>query len=372
MQSLCASDLCLAGWQGDLAVSHQSVGDALLDAGRREEALAAYTKALEIYEKLAAAEPDDTMWQQRKSVAYKIGDIWISDEDSERTHSMPIARALRSSKNWPPAIRPMGCGNVTLSTTYQHIGDILVDAGRRVEAIEAYLKSLAISERLAKADPQNTEWQRDLFVSYIKAGNVINQPAGAARLSMRFAQAWPLQPDWPPATPEMRVGNGTSRSPSTGWPTCSLPAKDFRKRSMPTDKVLRSRSSWPLRIRPIPTRNGIWLFHTARMALRWPNWAVAKKPWIRSERDLAIMEKLAAADPGNLEWQRDLSVNYSKTGDVLGALGRNEEALDIYRKDLAITTRLAAADPGNALWQRDLSISYERLGDRSLYRICHT
>jgi len=47
---------------------------------------------------------------------------------------------------------------------------------------------------------------------------------------------------------------------------------------------------------------------------------------------------------------------------VLTTAGHHDEALASYRKDLAITGALAAADPGNIPWQRDLSISYERIG----------
>ena len=39
-------------------------------------------------------------------------------------------------------------------------------------ALTSYQASLAIWERLAKSDPANAGWQRDLSVSYEKVGNV--------------------------------------------------------------------------------------------------------------------------------------------------------------------------------------------------------
>jgi hypothetical protein len=39
------------------------------------------------------------------------------------------------------------------------------------------------------------------------------------------------------------------------------------------------------------------------------------------------------------------------------AQGKLDEALKSYRDSLAIAERLAAADPSNTRWQRDLSIS---------------
>ncbi|HTW28913.1 MAG TPA: tetratricopeptide repeat protein, partial [Acetobacteraceae bacterium] len=79
---------------------------------------------------------------------------------------------------------------------------------------------------------------------------------------------------------------------------------------------------------------------------------------------LAIRERLAAADPGNAGWQRDLSVSHNKIGEVLVAQGKLAEALTAFRDSHAIFERLAAADPGNAGWQTDLVASHARLAQQ--------
>ena len=76
-----------------------------------------------------------------------------------------------------------------------------------------------------------------------------------------------------------------------------------------------------------------------------------------------IRERLAKADPGNAEWQRDLSVSEQRVGDVQRAQGDLPAALTSYRASHAIRERLAKADPGNAEWQRDLIVSYVKLSD---------
>ena len=113
------------------------------------------------------------------------------------------------------------------------------------------------------------------------------------------------------------------------------------------------------------------------------------------EESLAIRRRSAAADPGNAEAQRDLSVSLNKLGNVaqwaddlaiarrlaaaeaqrdlaarLDTLGDDKmEADDLvaarqaYKKSLAVRRRLAAADPGNAQAQRDLSVNLNRLGN---------
>ncbi|MDH5653555.1 MAG: tetratricopeptide repeat protein, partial [Gammaproteobacteria bacterium] len=78
---------------------------------------------------------------------------------------------------------------------------------------------------------------------------------------------------------------------------------------------------------------------------------------------LAIAERLARADPGNSQWQRDLSVSHIKIGDVQRGQGSLTAALQSYQAALAIAERLARADPGNSQWQRDLSVSHIKIGD---------
>src|SRR5690349_15075832 len=69
---------------------------------------------------------------------------------------------------------------------------------------------------------------------------------------------------------------------------------------------------------------------------------------------LDIAKKLAADDPGNAVWQRDLGVVYSRIGDVALAAGERETARDAFQHALDIFKKLTADDPGNAVWQRNL------------------
>ncbi|MGH9436561.1 MAG: TIR domain-containing protein [Terriglobia bacterium] len=77
---------------------------------------------------------------------------------------------------------------------------------------------------------------------------------------------------------------------------------------------------------------------------------------------LSIAEALAARDPANTQWQRDLSVSHDRIGDVLVAQGDGAGALKAYRASLSIREALAARDPANTQWQRDLSVSCAKLG----------
>ncbi|MBX3336208.1 MAG: DUF4062 domain-containing protein [Nitrospira sp.] len=88
---------------------------------------------------------------------------------------------------------------------------------------------------------------------------------------------------------------------------------------------------------------------------------------VKTKRDYEeahrVAQRLTSSDPGNTEWQRDLSVSHHKLGDVAVAQGKLDQAAQAYRDGLTIAKSLAASDPGNTDWQRDLSVSYDRLGD---------
>jgi hypothetical protein len=82
-------------------------------------------------------------------------------------------------------------------------------------------------------------------------------------------------------------------------------------------------------------------------------------------KDLGIAETLAARDPNNTDWQRDLSVSYERVGDLQMKQGDSAGAVASFGKDLGIAEALAARDPNNAEWQRDLIVSLIRLGTAS-------
>src|SRR5437660_6096786 len=79
------------------------------------------------------------------------------------------------------------------------------------------------------------------------------------------------------------------------------------------------------------------------------------------QASLDIAVRLAAADPGNSGWQRDLSVSHDRLGDVAVAAGDLAGARAAYQASLDIRVRLAAADPVNTQWQRDLAYVEQKI-----------
>lgn len=66
------------------------------------------------------------------------------------------------------------------SVNYNNLGDFMTAVGKLPEAAQHVRKSLEIRETLAKRDPNNAEWQRDLFVSYSKRATLLEAKKEAA------------------------------------------------------------------------------------------------------------------------------------------------------------------------------------------------
>ena len=131
-------------------------------AGAMAEAETAYRRALTL------GRPDqhdrDLYWSR-----LGLGDILrargnLSGARGEYADARAIAERLARSD-------PANAGwQRDLSASFHRIGDVLVAQGKGEEALTAYRDSLAIQERLARSDPANAGWQRDVAVSQFKLG----------------------------------------------------------------------------------------------------------------------------------------------------------------------------------------------------------
>jgi tetratricopeptide (TPR) repeat protein len=222
-----------------------------LEAGNLAAAERSYRQLLT----LKQAEPDsrDAYWA-------RLGLGYIEQARGRLGPALAGYRAAQASAEGMAKTDPGNAGwQRDLSVSYDRVGDVLVDQGNLPEALKSFRDGLAIRDRLAKADPGNAGWQRDLTVSYDRIGDVL-------------------------------VAQG------------NLPEA------------------------------------------------------LKSFRDgLAIADRLAKADPGNAGWQHDLSVSYSRLAKAFRKTGDNAMALDALRQGRAIMLQMTSLSPDNAAWKRDLA-----------------
>jgi tetratricopeptide (TPR) repeat protein len=352
-----------AGRQRDLSMSHEKVGGVLVAQGNLPEALKSVRDGLAIRDRLAQTDLDNDGWQRDLSMSHEmVGDVLMAQGDlpealksfrDQLAIAKRLARADSDNAGWQR----------DLSVSYDRVGDVLVAQGNLSEALESFRDALAIRERLAQNDPDNPGWQRGLSVSYDRVGDVLvaqgDLPEALKSFGEQLAVAERLaraDPDNAAWQRDLSVSHDRIGDVLVAQSKLPEALKSFRDALAIRDQLARSdpdNIDWQRGLAVSYDRVGDVLMSQGDLNAA-----------LKSFRDqLAIAEKLARADPGNAGWQRDLSVSYEKVGDVLEDQGNLPEALKAFRDGLAIRDRLARSDPGNVGWQRGLSVSYDCVGD---------
>ena len=70
---------------------------------------------------------------------------------------------------------------------------------------------------------------------------------------------------------------------------------------------------------------------------------------------LAISQRLAATDPSNAGWQRELAVAQHRLGRVFQKMGDEKQAQSSFRSAVKTMARAAKMSPENAGWKIDLN-----------------
>jgi len=359
---LVAADPANTGWQRDLSVAQEKVGDALRAQGKTAEALESYRVSLAIRERLAATDPGNARWQRDLSVSHNnIGRMFI--EQGNLADALESYRTSMGIRKRLAAADPGNAGwQRDLSGSHGRIGNVLHAQGHLAEALQSYRASMVIRERLVAADPENVWWQRDLSVAQGKIGDVLQaqgQLAGALEsyrasigIAEHLAATDPGNTEWQRdlSVAHNQIGDLLRLLGNQADALESYRASmDIRKRLAAADP---GNAVWQRDLSVAHVKIGDVLRTLGSLA----------QALVSYQASMAIRDLLAKADAGNAGWQRDLSIAHDRIGDVLRAQGNLADALESYRASLAIRGRLAKADPGNAGWQHDVSFSLQRIG----------
>lgn len=301
-------------WRHDLAVIYETIGDAFTAVGQRQEALTAYQNALAYRQQLAAEVPKNSGYQHDLAVGFlKVGDILLSAEKLDDAMAA-YRRSVGFEQKAADLGQPSQDSRHDLSISLERIGDLILKQGKIDDALSAYRKSLDIRHDLVAHNADNSDWQRDLSISYERIGDVM---ASLGRRDDAVA----------------------SLLDSLDVPTLAVSAEDVSARRQISAPTEDGRDNH---------RTGDADYNDAIMSY---------------QKSLTIRRRLADADRGNAEWQRDLSIGYIKLGDVLDAEQKRRDALSAYKSGLSAAERLPRTGKGNVEWQRDAYVAQERIGD---------
>jgi tetratricopeptide (TPR) repeat protein len=375
-------------------------GQREADAARNVASLALVrgdlSKAQRYLQLALEANPEDL------EASLHLGYVWIHFGDLTRAKTVFDAVIYQAGAGGDPPQEAWG---------WNGRGDVLMAQGDGPGALAAYKASLAITEGLAKRDPANTEWQRDLSVSMMRIGNVlVRQGDGPGALAayqaglesteglvkrdpenmllqrdlsvsmMRIGYVLVAQGDASGALEAYQAGLAITQGLEQRDPANTLLQRDLSVIKMQIADVLMAQGDGPGALAAFQAglesteglvkrdaANMLWQGDLSGIKIRIGDVLVAQGDGAGAlaafQAGLVITEGLAKRDPENTQWQRDLSVSKRRIGNVLMSQGDGPGALAAYHSGLAITEGLAKRDPANTEWQRDLSGSHENIGD---------
>jgi tetratricopeptide (TPR) repeat protein len=357
------SDPSNAGWQFDLSLCHQRIGNALLPQGDLIRAQQTYGEALAIMRCLTILHPGNADWQRELSVSLNnVGDV-LRDLGDLAGALKAFRESLAVAERLAAADSSNAGWQHDLSVSLNNVGRVLRDQGDLAGALKAFRDSLAVRERLAAADPSNSGWQHDLSVSLNYIGGALLAQGDLEGTLKAFRASLAVRERLAAADPSNAVWQ-RDLSFSLNYVGSGLLAQgDLAGALIAFRESLAVRE----RLTAADPSNSVWLRDLSvsqdkigNVLLTQGDLAGALKAFRES---LAVAERLAAADPSNAVWQRDLSVSQKKIGLVLRDQGDLAGALDAFRESLTVAERLASADPSNAVWQSDLAGSLHNVGD---------
>ena len=172
-------------WQREIEVTQNRIGDVLNVMGNRDEAIDAYQQALVIAQKILAAAPDNADWLSDLAFCYvNLGSVYAAQDRARARTAYQKALALREK------IAASGGADVQrdLAFTYERLAAVDTADGSSADAIASLRRAVALRERIAAADPDNTLWQVDLVLSLYWLAQAGDDPQSRYQEALALAQ----------------------------------------------------------------------------------------------------------------------------------------------------------------------------------------
>jgi tetratricopeptide (TPR) repeat protein/tRNA A-37 threonylcarbamoyl transferase component Bud32 len=315
-----------------LGFLHIHVADHLSDAGRREEAEAAYFKALHLREQMTREDRTDPEVRDQLAWSHEQLGRWYAETNRPDESEAALCRAAylwgvlcRKHPTIPDYQLHLAMADQSLGISLSHKAIARKDVILYERGTQAIRTAVEIREKLLREDPKNTSQQYllglslgILAINYQNEGSLCLQTsrlAQAVTACQRSIDLWNRLAKLQPLTPQSRNGLAISYN-----------------------------------------LQGL-VHHTAK---QWDQAEVAYAEALR------LRKELAATDPSAQNYQHNLGQTYNNLGVVYAATRRPEQAETHYRASAAVFEKLRTAYPTEISYQNELARGWNNLS--LLYR----
>ncbi|MGH9796037.1 MAG: tetratricopeptide repeat protein [Candidatus Acidiferrales bacterium] len=344
------------------AGSYMTLGDLEVRAGRRPEALVAFTRATEIARTIVAHPSHQaTDLRLRGFTQVRIGDQHYAQGESAAAFAS-FEKALEDFRSFATVVSTeVGQGSVangllSLARAYGGRGEI-------DRAVQTYRETVRLREELANRDPDNLSRRRELAVAYTYLAEQLFSPsefsAGNRAEAVIFCrkaleineQVAAADPNNAQAQRDLVLGLlKLARALEPDDPHLAL---QLTKRA---ERISRARTQTDP---GSSDSERIWIYSFYESALRLRALRRLPEALQTAERSLRLMEQVAAKDP---DARRDLVDDHQLVGDLLVRMRNPEGTLRHYEKALELAHQLRTEMPYDLFVLREIADTYELIG----------
>lgn len=341
--------------------SRVMLGSVLIHQGRLQEAQQAVVELKQQSKNdqqtiLALLELGDVVSEGSENMGPRGGTLLLSVTIYRSVHELAQKLTDVDSNN-VEALR-------SLVVSHKKLGELKLQFGQPVLAIDSYRRAVKAGERLIAEDAENVQAQRDLSGVYIGLGDVHLRQLGqsaealgsyrhALEYSKKVAEKKPnsYQSLHDLTTSYNRLGETQLRLGQTEESLSSfehgLVSSDKLAKQNPDDRLARFNL----------------LVSYEKLGDVQLQLEKLDKALTYYQQSMEISKKLADEDRENAKAQRTLFISYDKMGNVQLKLARPDKALASYLTGLEITEKLANQAPNSTQAQFDLVTSHYKLGE---------
>jgi serine/threonine protein kinase len=318
--------------------------------GDRENALADYRRAMEIFEPLVAEFP--TVPDYRSELAHSqngLGNLlqemgrW-SEAEIHYNKTLALRAPLAAEIPSVPQYRN------ELAYTHNGLGLLFRHMDRWAEAETQHNKALALREQLAVEFPNDARYQRDAAGSLHNLGQLMRRTGRWTEEIVLYERAirhqeQALERDPQDATSREFLAN---HHLSLGNVLCDLgrlgEAEPHLRQAVDLVEKLATEFPTVPGYRDTLADHHLWL---QMLLAKVGRWAEAEK---HCRKALALREKLAADFPAVSHYQLSLAGDLGNLAEVVARIGKRTAAVDLYERAIGVQTQASGRDPAGDWW----------------------
>lgn len=337
-------------------------------------------RSLEYLDALSKEAEDDRLLQRELAAAYlQIGDLQGKPNAENLGDTAGALESYRKSAAILEKLISAEPDNLEnrrdLSSVYENFGMAQSVTSDYAAALEFFRRSMTIRESLIENEPANHEYRRLFADSLRRAGDALgsvmrlngNDEVQLLQQLANYERALALQEELlklnPQGNPENRAVAITHQRIGSCLSRLGEQTENPERFRQALTNHQRALDVWIL-ANPTDAEGRFPAGQHKHIGGALRNLGDTTSALAKYERARAIFKRLAAADPNNVEYQRELANLNFETAVALTKTGDSAAAIADYRHGLEIFERLAASDPARVTDNYSvMTTAYKELGE---------